>query len=247
MDIGGSRGDLNHTGFGSASFRKIASVAFKSGVIEGMLGNWVRVAQQGHPIVRRRIPGTHIGGELMQSACQLESRCHFDWMEESRSDRDASESLSPGSRAAAQLLSQTERVSAHVLNQTDFRADALIQGWVAAALFAYVATFLVVFTAPGTSEAGRSPGSSYRFNLLIPFLLLSQLVQGARNRLPIMSSFPQRRASKLLVFLPGPAVFFAAAAACSAGVRLPWWVSLLAAFAAAVPPASASILVSLRP
>jgi hypothetical protein len=85
------------------------------------------------------------------------------------------------------------------------------------------------------------------FDLLIPFLLLRQLVQGARNRLPIMSSFPQRRASKLLVFLPGPAVFFAAAAACSAGVRLPWWVSLLAAFTAAVPPASASILMSLQP
>lgn len=146
-------------------------------------------------------------------------------------------------------------VSAHVLNQTDFRAHAHVRGWIAAALFGYVATFLVLFARQGTREGGRSTGSSYMNVLLTPFPLLTRLVQGARNRLPIISSFPQRRASTLPVLLSGPAVFFAPVAAYVAEVRLPRWARLLAAFAAAVasgvlalvPAATARVGLPARP
>lgn len=150
-------------------------------------------------------------------------------------DPRTAENVNLDSATAALLLSRAECVGVDVVKQTDFRALSVIQGWVAATSFVYVATFLVLFAHPGTSEGVSNSASSYVNVLVIPFLLFSQLVQGARSRLPIIASFPQRLTPKLLLILPGVAIFAAAATAYIIGVRFPWWGSLLIACAIAAP------------
>jgi hypothetical protein len=142
--------------------------------------------------------------------------------------------LSPNASTAARLLADAERAGARARAQTDFRSHAVIQGWVAAALFVYAATFLLLFGNPG--HGGSPVGSAYSYLgvLLIPFLLLSQLVQGARNRLPISVALPHRGAM-LLLMLPGMALFLAEAIATQIGFDYPWWANLLVAAAIAAP------------
>jgi hypothetical protein len=117
---------------------------------------------------------------------------------------------------------------------TDFRAHAAIQGWTAAALFVYVVTFLLLFGNPAHSGSAAATGQSYVDVLLIPFLVLCQLVQGARNRLPVSFALPHR-GMRLLLILPSTIIFLAAATATLVGIEYPWWVSLLIAAAVVAP------------
>jgi hypothetical protein len=136
---------------------------------------------------------------------------------------------------SARLLADAERVAARTRAQTDYRAHAVIQGWVAAALFVYVATFLLLFGTPAPigSAAGTGPNYAYVNVLVVPFLTLTQIVQGARDRLPISVVLPHRRA--LLLTLPGLTLLLATAIASLVGIGYPWWANLLVAAAIAAP------------
>jgi hypothetical protein len=157
-------------------------------------------------------------------------------MTDSGFDHDERVDQSLDASTAARLLADAERVGASLRARTDFRAGALIQGWTAAAIFVYVATFLLLFGNPAHSWSAAGIGHNYvNVNvLLIPFLVLSQLVQGARNRLPISVALP-RRGVKLLLVLPGMTIFLAAATAALVGIEYPWWASLLVAAVIAAP------------
>lgn len=137
---------------------------------------------------------------------------------------------------AARLLDAADHVSVRVNEGTDFRTHALIQGWGTAVLFVYVAAFLLLFTAPGQDgEAGGPPsGIIYANALLIAVLAQSQLVQGARNRIPISFAGPLR-GRKLWLTLVGVILFMAVAVSSLLGVEFGWWVSLVVAACTAAP------------
>ena len=66
-------------------------------------------------------------------------------MSDSGFDHDESVDQSLDASTAAQLLGDAKRVGVSVRAHTDFRAHALLQGWTAAAIFVYAATFLLLF------------------------------------------------------------------------------------------------------
>ena len=137
---------------------------------------------------------------------------------------------------AAQLLGDAERIGVSVRAHTDFRAQALIQGWTAAAVFVFVTTFLLLFGGPPDSNSMTGSGHNYEYVnvLLIPFLTLTQLAQGARDRLRISFALPSR-GMKLLLVVPSVIIFLAAAVVVFVGIDYPWWVTLLAAAAITAP------------
>lgn len=149
-------------------------------------------------------------------------------------DPDDRLDLNLNASTAARLLADADRAGARTRAQTDFRAHAVIQGWVAAALFVYVATYLLLFFNQDPEGAAAGHAYSYLGLLMVPFLLFTQLVQGARNRLLISVAMPSR-GLRLLLILPGLIIFLAAMAASVAGVGYPGWVDLVAAAAVAVP------------
>ncbi|MCI4656686.1 hypothetical protein [Cryobacterium zhongshanensis] len=155
-------------------------------------------------------------------------------MNDSEFDGDAHSGQNYDASTAARLLNEAERVGARSLARTDFRAHAVIQGWSAAGLFVYVATFLLLFGNPNSSASAVGSGYAHANVLMIPLLVLIQLVQGARNRLPV-SSAPLRRGIQLPLILWSTIVFLAAGTATLLGVEYPWWMSLLVAAAVAVP------------
>lgn len=160
-------------------------------------------------------------------------------MDGSEFDPDAHPGQSLDASVAARLLDEAQRVEARSLAQTDFRAHALIQGWTAAAMFVYVATFLLLFnSAAGVGSA--SGGGAWVNVLLIPFLVLGQLVQGARNRLAI-SAGPRRRRTTLLITLPTVVIFLGATIAVNLDINYAWWVSLVAAGVISAPVAALAI------
>ena len=137
---------------------------------------------------------------------------------------------------AAQSLGDAERAGVSVRAHMDFRAHAMIQGWTAAALFVYAATFLLLFGSPNYPGSTDGTGHNYAYVnvLLIPFFTLMQLIQGARNRLPVSVILP-RRGITLALILPGMVFFLAAAVAALVGINYPWWVTFLVATAIAAP------------
>ena len=157
-------------------------------------------------------------------------------MSDSEFDHAESVDQSLDALTAAQLLGDAERVGVAVRAHTDFRAHAMIQGWTAAALFVYAATFLLLFGNPNDPGSTDGVGHNYSYVnvLLIPFFILMQLIQGARNRLPVSVTLP-RRGITLLLVLPSMFFFLAAAAAALVGIDYPWWVTLLVATAIAAP------------
>ena len=68
-------------------------------------------------------------------------------------------------------------MSIRVNGGTDFRIAALIQGWGAAALFIYVAAFLLLFTASGQDGNGSDHNVGFLSTLAIAILVQSQLVR----------------------------------------------------------------------
>jgi len=159
-------------------------------------------------------------------------------MTDSGFDHDERIDLSLNASTAARLLADAERVGARTRAQIDYRAHAVIQGWVAVALFVYVATFLLLFGTPAPigSATGTGPNYAYVNVLVVPFLTLTQIVQGARDRLPISVVLPHRRA--MLLMLPGLTLFLATAIASLVGFGYPWWANLLVAAAIAAPTSS---------
>lgn len=157
-------------------------------------------------------------------------------MSDSAFEHDESIDQSLDASTAAQLLDDAKRVGVSVRAHTDFRAHAMIQGWTTAALFVYTATFLLLFGS--TDYTGSTDGVGHNYSyvnvLLIPFFILTQLIQGARNRLPISVTL-RSRGITLLLILPGMIFFLAAAAAALVGINYPWWVTLLVATAIAAP------------
>ena len=158
-------------------------------------------------------------------------------MSDSGFDHDESIDQSFDASTAAQLLGDAKRVGVSVRAHTDFRAHALIQGWTAAAIFVYAATFLLLFGSADHTSSTDGVGHNYAYVnvLLIPFFILMQLIQGARNRLPVSVTLP-RRGITLLLVLPSMFFFLAAAVAALVGIDYPWWVTLLVATAIAAPP-----------
>ena len=151
-------------------------------------------------------------------------------------ERDESVDQSLDALTAAQLLDDAERVGVAVRAHTDFRAHAMIQGWTTAAIFVYAATFLLLFGSADHTGSTDGVGHNYAYVnvLLIPFFILMQLIQGARNRLPVSATLP-RRGITLLLVLPSMFFFLAAAVAALVGIDYPWWVTLLVATAIAAP------------
>ena len=149
---------------------------------------------------------------------------------------DPTNDLDMDTPTASQLLGAADRVSVRVNEGTDFRTHALIQGWGAAVLFGYVTTFLLLFTTQRQDgAAGGSPsGIIYANSLVIVLLTLSQLVQGARNRIPISLAGPLR-GWKLWLTLVGIILFMAVAGASLFGIELDWWVVLIVAACVAAP------------
>ena len=151
-------------------------------------------------------------------------------------EHDESVDQSLDALTAAQLLDDAERVGVAVRAHTDFRAHAMIQGWTTAAIFVYAATFLLLFGSADHTSSTDGVGHNYAYVnvLLIPFFILMQLIQGARNRLPVSVTLP-RRGITLLLVLPSMFFFLAAAVAALVGIDYPWWVTLLVATAIAAP------------
>jgi hypothetical protein len=135
---------------------------------------------------------------------------------------------------AARLLDDAERLGARTLEHTDFRAHAVIQAWTATALFVYVATVLLLYSNQDSGRATAGHAIRYLGLLMIPFLLLTQLVQGARNRLLISIAMP-RGGVRLLLILPGMTIFLVAMVVSVWGSGYPWWANLIVAAAVAVP------------
>lgn len=138
---------------------------------------------------------------------------------------------------ASRMLAEATRVSANVRRLADPRIQSLIQTWVPVVVFAYAATFLLIFTAP-ESTLGASTfvsGPAYTGILMVPLLSQVLLVEGARNRITVSEAMPLQ-GRKLVFVLLGIAAFIAIAAVSVSGVEVPWWLCILAAACAAVPP-----------
>ena len=141
---------------------------------------------------------------------------------------------------AAHLLDVAEQVSVRVNEGTDFRIAALIQGWGAAALFIYVAAFLLLFTASGPDGNGSDHNVGILSTLAIAILVQSQLIQGARNRILISLARPLR-SWKLWLQLVGFVLFIAVGAASLFGLQFSWWVSFVVAIFVTAPLGIASL------
>jgi hypothetical protein len=155
-------------------------------------------------------------------------------MTESGFEHEAPTDVNVDPSTAARLLDQAERVGARTRAHTDFHAHAVIQGWTATMLFVYVATALLLYSNQDSGRATAGHAIRYVGLLFIPFMLLSQLVQGARNRLLISVAMP-RGGLRLLLILPGMVIFLVAMVVSVWGSGYPWWANLIVAAAVAVP------------
>jgi hypothetical protein len=138
---------------------------------------------------------------------------------------------------ASELLGGADRASLRVNQGIDFRTEARILGWSAAALFVYSSTFLLLLSASvRVTTAGDAPSPVMYGNvLLIVFLAFEQLVQGARNQLPISLVRPLR-GRWLWLALPGFLLFLAAGIAILVGVEVAWWADIVVAACLAALP-----------
>ncbi len=156
---------------------------------------------------------------------------------------DHDNEISPAT--ASRMLADADRVSASAQGRVDLRTQSLIQACSPLVLFAYTATFLLLFTYPAQVAGANvfNAGPMYANILLIPLLAQTQLMQGARNRIPVSDATPLKGRKLLFVFL-GIAAFVAIAAMSLLGVKIAWWVSILVAVCAAAPPAVLAVISS---
>ena len=141
------------------------------------------------------------------------------------------------SSTASGLLDAADRVSVRVNQGIDFGTHARILGWSAATLFVYASTFLLLLSASvRVIEEDDVPNPMlYGSVLVIVFVALEQLLQGARNRLPIslVRPLPGRT---LWLALPGFLLFLAVGIAILVGVEITWWADIVVALCLAALP-----------
>lgn len=163
-------------------------------------------------------------------------------MEHDEHGRDSeSADVSPrvDAAAAASLLRSGQQIGAKVYQSVDFRTQALVQAGIAAAMLAYLATFLILFGGEGAAPTGS--GANDTGILLIPFLALGQLSIGVRERLRV--TLPTHRPRLTLVLgLLSVVPFGAVVVGQIAGQHYPWWLLLIVAVCPAIQPAALAIL-----
>lgn len=134
---------------------------------------------------------------------------------------------------AAQLLQAADTARARAAAAVDHRTLARARFGLAGAVFIYLSAFLLLFgnqTQDTVSGAGAN-GYAYANVLLIPFLVLTQLLQGVQNRARVLRT--HRRV--LLLVLLGMIPFGIAGALSILDIRYPWGLNLLVAAAPAAP------------
>ena len=134
---------------------------------------------------------------------------------------------------AARLLEAGAVASARADGAVDHRVLARTQCGIAAAMFIYISAFLLLF-GNQTQEAvsgAASGGYAYANVLLIPFLVLTQLVMGVRDRVRVLRAHRPSLVFTLIGLIP----FLALAVLSVFGVSYPWGFNLVAAAAPAVP------------
>ena len=138
---------------------------------------------------------------------------------------------------AARFLQSGRAISTRVQVSIDLRTQALIRAGMAAALFIYIVTYLVVFGG-GTSEGNASVSLST--TLLLPFLLVTCLTLGVRETM--RDAVRDHRAFTTVIDFLALVPFGIALVASVLGAAIPWVVGLGVAICAALPPASLAIM-----
>lgn len=142
---------------------------------------------------------------------------------------------------AATLLHSGETLGTRVQGAIDVRTVALIQAGTAAALFAYILTYVVVF---GGEPAPGGNSFSLSIALLLPFLALTSLTLGAHDTL--RAAVRNRRASSTLIEVLCLVPFVVALCATLSGTLVSWGVGLGVAICAATPHATRALINGLR-
>ncbi|MDJ0376318.1 hypothetical protein [Cryobacterium sp. PH31-L1] len=145
---------------------------------------------------------------------------------------------------AAHLLEAGAAASARADAAVDHRVLARTQFGIAAAMFIYLSVFLLLF-GNQTQEAvsGAGPGGyAYGTMLLIPFLVLTQLVMGVRDRVGVVRAHRPYLVSALIGLIP----FLLLAGLSVLDVSYPWGLNLVAAAAPAVPLAGLGLKAARR-
>ena len=138
---------------------------------------------------------------------------------------------------AAQLLQNGRTISTRVHESIDLRTQALIRAGMAAALFIYIVTYLVVFG--GGISAGRN-SATFSNTLLLPFLLVGGLTLGVRDT--VRDAVREHRAFTTVIDVLALVPFGIAIAATVLGAAIPWGVGLGVAICATLPTASLAIM-----
>ncbi|GAA3875301.1 hypothetical protein GCM10022381_17490 [Leifsonia kafniensis] len=143
---------------------------------------------------------------------------------------------------AASLLRSGEQIGVKVYRSIDFRTQALVQAGTAVAIFLYVTVFLFLISTQGDHMAeSAAPGSNnFGTNLLIPFLALSYLTLGVRERLKALLP-THRRARAFVVGLLSIVPFLVVGGAAVFGQQIPWGLTLAVACCAAAPAVALAI------
>ncbi len=154
-------------------------------------------------------------------------------------------SSAPGAEAelsptdAAELLRRHREVRDRAASQGPSRAFAFLMLWSAVLVSVYVAVYLLTFQSRSVGAGGLTgSASTLTFVLLVPFLIFSPLISGARERFRVRPGLPAPGywvGYGLLV-----AGFMALGGLSIAGVVYPWWLALAL-------PAAAFVMLASRP
>jgi hypothetical protein len=145
---------------------------------------------------------------------------------------------------AARLLEAGAVASARADAAVDHRVLARTQFGVAAAMFIYLSAFLLLFGNQTQDAVAGAAQGGYAFGnmLLIPFLVLSQLVMGVRDRVGVIRAHRPYLSITLIGLIP----FLLLAGLSVLGVSYPWSFNLVAAAAPAVPLAGLGLKTARR-
>ena len=158
--------------------------------------------------------------------------------EDGSSAPGAEAELSP--TAAAELLRRHREVRDRAASQGPSRAFAFLMLWSAALISVYVAVYLLTFRYRSVGGAGLTGGgSTLTFVLLVPVLIFSPLISGARERFRVRPGLraPGYWVGYGLLF----AGFMSLCVLSIAGVVYPWWLALALPVAAFVTLASTPV------
>lgn len=130
----------------------------------------------------------------------------------------------PDSTAAAMSLQQYARVRARAADRGPTRGYSWLLVWSGLLLSVYFGVFLSAYAGfeAGSAESG---GYTYTNLLLLPVLLFSALVSGARDRFSIRSRSTRRQ---VIGYIAAILAFMVLGALTITGMTYPWWLNLLA-------------------